>query len=101
MSLCEELIDLALRGLSYYHTYDRLFLGISVAVGFVGWTSYASLLIIKSHSDIPRGTRREGKVSSDVTKIQMIPYELPGLQSLEPESIMYSEFIGYGRCKTK
>ncbi|XP_063128487.1 GPI ethanolamine phosphate transferase 1 isoform X3 [Rattus norvegicus] len=61
VSLCEELIDLALRGLSYYHTYDRLFLGISVAVGFVGWTSYASLLIIKSHSDIPRGTRREGK----------------------------------------
>lgn len=61
VSLCEELIDLALRGLSYYHTYDRLFLGISVAVGFVGWTSYASLLIVKSHSDIPRGTRREGK----------------------------------------
>lgn len=61
VSLCEELIDLALRGLSYYHTYDRLFLGISVAVGFVGWTSYASLLIIKSHSDIPQGTRREGK----------------------------------------
>lgn len=61
VSLCEELIDLALRGLSYYHTYVRLFLGISVAVGFVGWTSYASLLIIKSHSDIPRGTRREGK----------------------------------------
>ncbi|XP_051003182.1 GPI ethanolamine phosphate transferase 1 [Acomys russatus] len=61
VSLCEELIDLALKGLSYYHTYDRLFLGISVAIGFVGWTSYASLLIIKSHSNIPRGTRKEVK----------------------------------------
>lgn len=61
VSLCEELIDLALKGLSYYHTYDRLFLGISVAIGFVGWTSYASLLVIKSHSNIPRSTRKEVK----------------------------------------
>ncbi|XP_055457346.1 GPI ethanolamine phosphate transferase 1 isoform X2 [Psammomys obesus] len=61
VSLCEELIDLALKGLSYYHTYDRLFLGISVAAGFVGWTSYTSLLIIRSHSNIPRGIRKEDK----------------------------------------
>ncbi|XP_052056177.1 GPI ethanolamine phosphate transferase 1 [Apodemus sylvaticus] len=61
VSLCEELIGLALRGLSYYHTYDRLFLGVSVAVGFVGWMSYASLLAIKSHSNLPRGNREEGK----------------------------------------
>ncbi|XP_037066912.1 GPI ethanolamine phosphate transferase 1 isoform X2 [Peromyscus leucopus] len=61
VSLCEELIDLALKGLSYYHTYDRFFLGISVAVGFVGWTSYASLLILKSHSDLTRSARKEVK----------------------------------------
>ncbi|XP_021509676.1 GPI ethanolamine phosphate transferase 1 isoform X2 [Meriones unguiculatus] len=61
VSLCEELIDLALKGLSYYHTYDRLFLGINVAAGFVGWTSYTSLLIIKSHSNIPGGIRKEDK----------------------------------------
>ncbi|XP_021053247.1 GPI ethanolamine phosphate transferase 1 [Mus pahari] len=61
VSLCEELIDLALRGLSYYHTYDRLFLGINVAAGFVGWMSYTSLLIIKLHSNIPKGTRKEVK----------------------------------------
>lgn len=68
VSLCEELIDLALKGLSYYHTYDRFFLGISVAVGFVGWTSYASLLILKSHSDLTRSARKEVKVSlEDVT----------------------------------
>lgn len=73
VSLCEELIDLALKGLSYYHTYDRFFLGISVAVGFVGWTSYASLLILKSHSDLTRSARKEVKVSlEDVTEIQMM-----------------------------
>ncbi|XP_008838868.1 GPI ethanolamine phosphate transferase 1 isoform X2 [Nannospalax galili] len=61
VSLCEELIELALKGLSYYHTYDRFFLGINVAVGFVGWTSYASLLIIKSHSNLTRGASKEVK----------------------------------------
>ncbi|XP_036058853.1 GPI ethanolamine phosphate transferase 1 isoform X1 [Onychomys torridus] len=61
VSLCEELIDLALKGLSYYHTYDRFFLGISITVGFVGWTSYASLLILKSHSSLTRSARKEVK----------------------------------------
>ncbi|KAK2499121.1 hypothetical protein MC885_018525 [Smutsia gigantea] len=55
VSLCKELIDLALKGLSYYHTYDRFFLGITVVLGFVGWTAYASLLVIKSHSSLTRG----------------------------------------------
>ncbi|XP_028380074.1 GPI ethanolamine phosphate transferase 1 [Phyllostomus discolor] len=53
--LCKELIDLALKGLSYYHTYDRFFLGTNVLLGFVGWASYASLLTIKSHSGLTRG----------------------------------------------
>ncbi|KAL1775147.1 GPI ethanolamine phosphate transferase 1 [Sigmodon hispidus] len=61
VSLCEELIDLALKGLSYYHTYDRFFLGISVAVGFVGWTSYASLLILKSYSNLTRHATKDIK----------------------------------------
>ncbi|XP_004422654.1 PREDICTED: GPI ethanolamine phosphate transferase 1 isoform X1 [Ceratotherium simum simum] len=64
VSLCKELIHLALRGLSYYHTYDRFFLGITVVLGFVGWTSYASLLIIKSHSSLTRGVSKEVKKTS-------------------------------------
>nr|XP_012629943.1 GPI ethanolamine phosphate transferase 1 isoform X3 [Microcebus murinus] len=64
VSLCKELIHLALKGLSYYHTYDRFFLGISVVTGFVGWTSYASLLIIKSHSNLIRGVSKEVKKPS-------------------------------------
>ncbi|KAM5222393.1 GPI ethanolamine phosphate transferase 1 [Ctenodactylus gundi] len=58
ITLCKELMHLALKGLSYYHTYDRFFLGANVVIGFVGWTSYVSLLIVKSHSSL---TRRVGK----------------------------------------
>ncbi|EPQ17389.1 GPI ethanolamine phosphate transferase 1 [Myotis brandtii] len=62
--LCMELIHLSLEGLTYYHTYDRFFLGINVLLGFVGWTSYASLLIIKSHSSLTRGVSKEVKKPS-------------------------------------
>lgn len=64
VSLCKELIHLALEGLSYYHTYDRFFLGITVVLGFVGWTSYVSLLIIKSHSSFTRGVSDKVKKPS-------------------------------------
>ncbi|XP_004703176.1 GPI ethanolamine phosphate transferase 1-like [Echinops telfairi] len=64
VSLCQELIHLSLKGLSYYHTYDRVFLGINVVIGFAGWTSYASLLIIKSHSNLTRSTRKEAQKPS-------------------------------------
>uniref|UniRef100_A0A7M4FI12 GPI ethanolamine phosphate transferase 1 n=1 Tax=Crocodylus porosus TaxID=8502 RepID=A0A7M4FI12_CROPO len=63
ISLCKTLIILALEGLSYYHTYDRLFLGISIAMGFVGWTSYVILLIIKTHTNLMR-TVQNNKASS-------------------------------------
>uniref|UniRef100_A0A8D2L0R6 GPI ethanolamine phosphate transferase 1 n=1 Tax=Varanus komodoensis TaxID=61221 RepID=A0A8D2L0R6_VARKO len=49
-----KLISLALEGLSYYHTYDRFFLGISVAMGFVGWTLYVILIIVKAHTNLPK-----------------------------------------------
>ncbi|XP_032149555.1 GPI ethanolamine phosphate transferase 1 isoform X2 [Sapajus apella] len=64
VSLCKELIHLTLKGLSYYHTYDRFFLGINIAIGFVGWISYASLLIIKSHSNLIRSVSKEVKKPS-------------------------------------
>ncbi|XP_053322409.1 GPI ethanolamine phosphate transferase 1 [Spea bombifrons] len=51
MTLCRSLIDLALEGLSYYHTYDRFFLGISVVMGFAGWISYIIVTLIKAQSD--------------------------------------------------
>uniref|UniRef100_A0AC11D8D2 Phosphatidylinositol glycan anchor biosynthesis class N n=1 Tax=Ovis aries TaxID=9940 RepID=A0AC11D8D2_SHEEP len=69
VSLCRELIDLALRGLAYYHTYDRLFLASNVVLGFVGWISYASLLIIKSHCNLTRGVSTEAKNPS-----RLLPY---------------------------
>uniref|UniRef100_A0A4W6FT50 GPI ethanolamine phosphate transferase 1 n=1 Tax=Lates calcarifer TaxID=8187 RepID=A0A4W6FT50_LATCA len=49
ISLCQSLISYSLEGLVYYHTYDRFFLGCSVVLGFVGWTSYVVLVILKTH----------------------------------------------------
>uniref|UniRef100_A0A452QM35 GPI ethanolamine phosphate transferase 1 n=1 Tax=Ursus americanus TaxID=9643 RepID=A0A452QM35_URSAM len=72
VSLCKELIHLALKGLSYYHTYDRFFLGINVVLGFVGWTSYAALLIIKSHSNLTRGVSKEVKKPSHLLPCSFI-----------------------------
>ncbi|XP_059182583.1 GPI ethanolamine phosphate transferase 1 [Centropristis striata] len=54
ISLCRSLISHALEGLVYYHTYDRFFLGCSVVLGFVGWTSYVVLVILKTHASLNR-----------------------------------------------
>lgn len=54
VSLCQTLISLSLEGLAYYHTYDRFFLGCSVVLGFVGWTSYVILVILKTHATLNR-----------------------------------------------
>ncbi|XP_078395767.1 GPI ethanolamine phosphate transferase 1 [Cetorhinus maximus] len=62
--LCKSLMNLALEGLSYYHTYDRVFLGISVVLGFVGWTSYAFVLIVKHHTRLSKLTSKPDKLSS-------------------------------------
>ncbi|XP_036621270.1 GPI ethanolamine phosphate transferase 1 [Trichosurus vulpecula] len=61
ISLCKELIHLALEGLVYYHTYNRFFLGISVTMGFIGWISFATVMIIKSHSSLTRSVVKGGK----------------------------------------
>uniref|UniRef100_A0A674E843 GPI ethanolamine phosphate transferase 1 n=1 Tax=Salmo trutta TaxID=8032 RepID=A0A674E843_SALTR len=50
----QSLMDHALEGLSYYHTYDRFFLGCSVVLGFTGWTSYVVLVILKTHASLRR-----------------------------------------------
>ncbi|KAF6722918.1 GPI ethanolamine phosphate transferase 1 [Oryzias melastigma] len=54
ISQCQSLISLSLEGLLYYHTYDRFFLGCSVVLGFVGWTSYVILVILKTHASLHR-----------------------------------------------
>ncbi|KAM8966459.1 GPI ethanolamine phosphate transferase 1 [Pelodytes ibericus] len=64
VALCRSLIDLALEGLSYYHTYDRFFLGLSVVMGFAGWISYIILIIIKTHTSIVQSSSDTIKESS-------------------------------------
>ncbi|NWX89056.1 PIGN transferase, partial [Nothoprocta pentlandii] len=64
VSLCKTVINLALEGLSYYHTYDRLFLGLSIAMGFVGWTAYVILVIVKTHTNLAKAAPSHGKEST-------------------------------------
>ncbi|XP_062473701.1 GPI ethanolamine phosphate transferase 1 isoform X2 [Pezoporus occidentalis] len=64
ISLCKKLITLALEGLSYYHTYDRLFLGLSIAMSFVGWTTYVILVIIKTHTNLTKAVQTNNKEST-------------------------------------
>ncbi|XP_036378811.1 GPI ethanolamine phosphate transferase 1 [Megalops cyprinoides] len=62
--LCNAMIAQALEGLSYYHTYDRFFLGTSVVVGFVGWTSYVVLVILKTHASLRKPHAHRDPVSA-------------------------------------
>uniref|UniRef100_H3A1P7 GPI ethanolamine phosphate transferase 1 n=1 Tax=Latimeria chalumnae TaxID=7897 RepID=H3A1P7_LATCH len=63
ISLCKEMIGLALEGLTYYHTYDRFFLGTSVVLGFVGWTSYIIVMIVKMHTEFAKPSTKINKTS--------------------------------------
>ncbi|RDD47130.1 GPI ethanolamine phosphate transferase 1 [Trichoplax sp. H2] len=47
----KTLATLAIEGLNYYHNYDRLFLSIMIASGFVGWILYIVLFLIKKHTN--------------------------------------------------
>ncbi|KAG8442486.1 hypothetical protein GDO86_011323 [Hymenochirus boettgeri] len=68
MALSKTLIDLALRGLTYYHTYDRFFLGISVFSGFSGWISYVILIILKTNTGILKEPSKLDKQKSSIIK---------------------------------
>ena len=50
--MSHQLIYFALEGLRYYHTYDRVFLGLSVALGFLGWSAYVIILVLRQHTDL-------------------------------------------------
>lgn len=73
ISLCRSLISHALEGLAYYHTYDRFFLGCSVVLGFVGWTSYVVLVILKTHASLDR----HPSLLKQVRAYTVIPLYLP------------------------
>uniref|UniRef100_A0A8C5Q3Q7 GPI ethanolamine phosphate transferase 1 n=1 Tax=Leptobrachium leishanense TaxID=445787 RepID=A0A8C5Q3Q7_9ANUR len=68
LALCRSLIDLALQGLSYYHTYDRFFLGVSVVMGFTGWISYIILIIIKTQTSIVKSSLNINTESSSLSR---------------------------------
>ncbi|ELT99695.1 hypothetical protein CAPTEDRAFT_184012 [Capitella teleta] len=50
---CQSLIKLSLEGLNYYHNYDKLFLGVSIASGYIGWMAHILIRIIQNHTNLP------------------------------------------------
>ncbi|XP_072008821.1 GPI ethanolamine phosphate transferase 1 isoform X2 [Engystomops pustulosus] len=69
MDLCRTLIDLALEGLAYYHTYNRFFLGTSVVVGFTGWILYVILIIVQSNMSIIQASSHCSVGSSQLVSV--------------------------------
>lgn len=69
---CEDLIVQAMEGLSYYHTYDRVFLGSSVVLGFIGWTSYVVLFILKTHASLRKPPTNMHMVSERCCSVQHV-----------------------------
>ncbi|KAK3581195.1 hypothetical protein CHS0354_024730, partial [Potamilus streckersoni] len=67
---CHELIEKALRGLNYFQTYDRFFLGVSITFGFLGWTAYILSLLLEEHSGIYRPKVKVDKLGQSVWKSQ-------------------------------
>ncbi|KAL5022630.1 hypothetical protein ScPMuIL_001785 [Solemya velum] len=43
----QNMIRLALKGLRYYQTYDRFYLGVSIVFGYLGWMAYILGLVLK------------------------------------------------------
>lgn len=85
ISLCQSLISQALEGLAYYHTYDRVFLGCSVVLGFIGWTSYVVLVILKTHASLIRNPSVLQRVRADA--FMRPPPRSRGLTSFVPAQI--------------
>ncbi|XP_064598792.1 GPI ethanolamine phosphate transferase 1-like [Liolophura sinensis] len=48
----KALMESALKGLNYYQTYDRFFLGFSIVCGFLGWMAYVLALVIEGYSGV-------------------------------------------------
>ncbi|XP_029646881.1 GPI ethanolamine phosphate transferase 1-like [Octopus sinensis] len=48
----KRLIDLSLKGLQYYQTYNRMLLGTSVFFSFVGWMFFVICLLLQKHSGL-------------------------------------------------
>ncbi|KAI9323207.1 Phosphatidylinositolglycan class N-domain-containing protein [Dichotomocladium elegans] len=56
--LSKELIQLCLRGLRYFQTYDWLFLRSVITAGYIGWCMYCMEFVIRHHV-LPKVSIRE------------------------------------------
>ncbi|KAH3811946.1 hypothetical protein DPMN_140364 [Dreissena polymorpha] len=61
---CLRVMKITLQGLNYYQTYDRMFLGVSVCCGFLGWMAYIFTLVFERHSGVVKQSSRKRLLGS-------------------------------------
>ncbi|GFQ99923.1 GPI ethanolamine phosphate transferase 1 [Trichonephila clavata] len=47
-----KIIELALKGLTYYQKHDRIALSLSIFLAFLGWISYVFVLILRDYTTV-------------------------------------------------
>ncbi|XP_067652638.1 GPI ethanolamine phosphate transferase 1-like [Haliotis asinina] len=80
ISESRELMNVALKGLNYYQKYDRLFLGISIVLSFLGWMVYILQQVLHNHTWFCAG--RSNRVTSPLCYINMAATALAAIVSL-------------------
>ncbi|KAM4689575.1 GPI ethanolamine phosphate transferase 1 [Discoglossus pictus] len=93
MVLCKSIIDHALEGLNYYHTYDRFFLGTSIVMGFAGWISYVILMIVKTNTNVKRNSVQSNKDPSPIVNYGFSVLGLATVVFLMIQSCPWSYYI--------
>lgn len=55
---CRELIELSLKGLNYYQTYDWAFLMTTITLGYAGWIAIIVTFLLKHYTTAISYTQR-------------------------------------------
>ncbi|XP_076815464.1 GPI ethanolamine phosphate transferase 1-like [Clavelina lepadiformis] len=70
--LSYDLIDLALEGLQYYHTYHRTYLYLSVLLSFVGWIFVCLLIMLQQDDLIVDQVKKLKPLANDNTQKRLV-----------------------------
>ncbi|XP_071786053.1 GPI ethanolamine phosphate transferase 1-like [Asterias amurensis] len=102
ISTTHDLIERALDGLNYYHSYDRFLLGTSIMMGYVGWMAYVLQLVLISHTSLlqQRQTTSNNRIHTSLVSKRWIEigFVLLGLMIVALLVIQSSPWMYYVYC---
>lgn len=85
--LSKDLIQLCLRGLRYFQTYDWLFLRSVITIGYVGWCIYCTEFLIRNHVLNQANIKTPNKMTTLVVIIPLFRFTLSAI----PKLILYAD----------